>query len=108
MDNNEHVCNENCGCDEQVSTVTLTLEDGSILECVILGTFDVEDNEYIALLPYAADEPDEDGEVLLYKFSQNDEGNVNLSLIEDVEEFEAVSEVFYELFGDDEEMDDEE
>ena len=91
----EHICDENCGCDEAVPTVTLTLEDDSELECNILGTFDVDDNDYIALVPIDSDE------ALIYKFSQDDEGNITLSLIEQDEEFQKASNAFYEFFGED-------
>ena len=100
----DHVCDENgCDCGGEMETVTLTLEDGSLLECNILGTYDVEENEYIALAPVDGDE------ALIYKFVQDDEGNVTLSMIEDDDEFQRVSVAFYELFGeDDEELDEEE
>jgi len=85
-----------CGCGhdhEENVTVTLTLDDDSELECSILGTFDIEEVEYIALLPI------DDGEVLIYRYEQNDE-DVTLGLIESDEEFEMVSEAFHSIFGD--------
>jgi len=94
--NNDHICDENCECgDEPLPTVTLTLEDDTLLECNILGTFDVDDNDYIALVPIDGDE------ALIYKFSQDDEGEVILSLIESDEEFQKASSAFYEFFEDD-------
>ena len=43
-------------------TVTLTLDDGTELECVVLTIFEAADKEYIALLPLDGNEA-EDGEV---------------------------------------------
>lgn len=97
MEKNDHICDENCGCDENAPTVTLTLEDNTELECNILGTFDVDGNEYIALVPLDSDE------AIIYKFLQDDDGNITLSLIELDEEFQKASDAFYEFFGDEEE-----
>ena len=45
-------------------TVTLTLDDGTELECVVLTIFEAADKEYIALLPLDGNEA-EDGEGIL-------------------------------------------
>ncbi|MFA5523012.1 MAG: DUF1292 domain-containing protein [Tissierellales bacterium] len=96
---NEHEHDhEGCGCGhdhEEMEIMTLSLDDGTDMECQVLGVFSVEDQEYIALLPV-----DEDN-VLLYKYSEAEEG-VELENIEDDNEYELVVEAFYELFGDDE------
>ena len=47
-------------------TVTLTLDDGSELECVVLTIFEAGERDYIALLPLDGKEA-EDGEVFLIK-----------------------------------------
>jgi len=101
MEKNDHTCGENCcggscGCSGDMPTITLTLEDDSELECNVLGTFDACNNEYIALAPI------DDDEVMIYKFSEDDEGNISLALIECDEEFERASDAFYELFGEEE------
>ena len=89
--------------DQDLPTITLTLEDDTELECSVIGTFDVDDLNYIALVPINGDE------VMIYQFSEDDEGNMNLSLIESEEEFEKVSSAFNELFDDefDDSFDDE-
>ena len=69
--------------------MTLTLDDDTELECGIIGVFDVDGKEYIALLPL------EDETVLIYEYNEK----------EDV--FEKVSNTFYEIW-DDEEDDEEE
>ena len=75
----------------------------------ILTIFDVKDIDYIALIPLNEDgEGNEDGEVLIYRYAEDGEGNPSLSNIENDEEYEIVAERFDELldeeeFGDDEE-----
>ena len=88
-----------CGCEhDDMEIMNLVLEDGTELECMVLGVYSVEDNEYIALLP--RDEED----VLLYGYSENEEG-VELISIEDDAEYELAAEAFYELFSDEEDED---
>ena len=45
----EHDCD--CGCHEEADYITLQFDDGEDVECEILGLFDYEGAEYIALLP---------------------------------------------------------
>ena len=54
-------------------TVTLTLDDGSDLECVVLTIFEAGDKDYIALLPLDGNEAEE-GEVFLYRYSEDADG----------------------------------
>ena len=109
-----HVCGDDCNCGhdhshdcacghdhgEEQPTVTLTLEDDTEMECAILGTFDVDNNEYIALVPVDSDE------ALIYKFAEHENGKIELSSIEDDAEFQKASDAFYEVFA--EEFDDDE
>lgn len=44
-------------------TVTLTLDDGTDLECVVLTIFEAGDKEYIALLPLDGMEAEEGEEI---------------------------------------------
>jgi len=92
-----------CGCDhdhdhdhEEMETIMLTLDDDTELECGIIGVFEVEDKEYIALLPL------EDETVLIYAYKENGE-EIELDTIDDDSLFEKVSNAFYELFDDEEE-----
>ena len=82
------------GQDEEV-TVTLTLDDGSEMECLVLNIFPVNDQQYIALLPMT-DEDEDESEVFLYRFNESEDGELNLANIEDDDEFEAVSDAFDE------------
>lgn len=82
--------------EQEEMTVTLTLDDGSELECVVLTIFEAGERDYIALLPLEGEEAEE-GEVYLYRYSEDGEGNPNLENIEDDEEYEVVADAFDEL-----------
>lgn len=81
--------------DEEV-TVTLTLDDGTELECVVLTIFEAGEKEYIALLPLDGREA-EDGEVYLYRYVEDINGNPDLENIDSDEEYEIVADAFDEL-----------
>ena len=87
--------NQDAANDEEM-TVTLTLDDGTDLECVVLTIFEAADKEYIALLPLDGNEA-EDGEVYLYRYSEDAEGNPDIQNIESDEEYEIVAEAFDEF-----------
>ena len=81
--------------------VTLDMDDGSTVECEILTIFDVEEQNYIALLPLDEnDEPNEEGEVYIYRYFEDEEGNPSLENIESDEEYEAVADRFDELLDE--------
>ena len=89
---------------EEEMNVTLTLDDGSTVECVVLTIIEANNGkDYIALLPIEGPEA-ESGEVFLYRYSEDEEGNPNLENIEDDDEFELVSDAFDE-FLDEQEFD---
>lgn len=115
-DNHENCCGGNCGCNheqdhnqdhdhnhchdhnhdhEEIQTINLELEDGTKLKCIVLTTFELNDKEYIALVP----EGEED--VFLYQFKEID-GGLELINIENDEEFELVSKEFYEIVEEEE------
>ena len=83
--------------EEEEMTVTLTLDDDSEIECVVLNIFSAGDREYIALLPMEGAESEE-GEVYLYRYSEDENGQPNLENIED----EIVADAFDEMLDDQE------
>ena len=87
--------NQDAANDEEM-TVTLTLDDGTDLECVVLTIFEAADKEYIALLPLDGNEA-EDGEGYLYRYSEDAEGNPDIQNIESDEEYEIVADAFDEF-----------
>ncbi len=96
-------CGCGCGCDHdhEEEVMTITLEDGTEVECAIIAIFPVGDKEYIALLPL---ENQEDGEVYLYGFEEFEDGTFELLSIESDEEYEGVTKAFDEIL-DEAEMD---
>ena len=98
----EHQHSEDCGCEQKNEKMTLVLDDDSELLCDVLGIFDVEDHEYIALLPEG------DEEVLIYRYvtADNEEG-FELRNIESDEEYDKVGDIFFDLFYEDEDLDEE-
>ena len=81
--------------EEEEMTVTLTLDDDSEIECVVLNIFSAGDREYIALLPMEGAESEE-GEVYLYRYSEDENGQPNLENIEDDDEYDAAADKFDE------------
>ena len=90
-------CSSCGGCSsdpKQHSTITLTMEDDTEVECAILTIFPVDAKEYIALLPLAEDGQNHDGEVYLYAFARTEEGAPMLSNIESDEEYNKAAIAF--------------
>lgn len=85
-----------CGEDCDRSTVTLTLDDDSELECSVISIFPAQDKHYIALLPLDENGENHDGEVYLYRYYEEN-GNPQLANIEDDEEYEIASDAFEEM-----------
>lgn len=98
----DHECNDHDGCDcgHEHESITLEFDDGEVLDCPIIELFEIEGQEYIALL-----HPVEET-ALLYRFEDNEDGTIELTSIEDDEEYELVSETFISFM--EEEEDDEE
>lgn len=76
--------------------INLELDDGSKIECIVEAFFPAGDYDYIALAP--AD--DEESEVFVYRYSEDEEGNPILENIESDEEYELVSEAFDEILDE--------
>ena len=93
--------NPNEELEQEEMTVTLTLDDGSELECVVLTIFEAGDRDYIALLPMEGAEAEE-GEVYLYRYTEDADGNPSLDNIMDDDEYENVADAFDELLDDQE------
>ncbi len=89
-------------------SVTLTLEDDTEVECIILAIFPADGKDYIALLPVDENgEAEDDAEVLIYRFiDHGEDAEPELMNIEDDEEYEIAADAFDEML-DDEEFDEE-
>lgn len=81
--------------------VTLNLDDGSEVTCEILTIFDLNDQDYIVLLPLDENgNENEEGEVYIYRYFEDETGAPSLDNIESDEEYAAVSAKFDELYGE--------
>lgn len=99
-------CGSNCFTDgENSATLTLSLDDGTEVECAILTIYKAAGREYIALLPLNEKGENTDGEVYLYRFTTEANGEPSLANIEDDDEYEAASDGF-DQWLDDQEFDD--
>jgi len=89
-----HKDNGECGCHDShdhqgVDTIYLTLEDGKELKCQVVGVFELEGREYIALLP------ENEENVFLYEYEETEEGP-ELSIIED-DDFDRVAQAYNKM-----------
>lgn len=78
--------------EEEAEFITLEFEDGVEVECEIMGVFEFDGKEYIALIP-------EDGtdDVYIYGYKEIGEEEFELIDIEDDAEFEKVVAEFDKL-----------
>jgi uncharacterized protein YrzB (UPF0473 family) len=98
----DHNHNGSCGCGHNHShefeydSITLSLDDGKEINCAVLEIFTVEGKDYIALVPEDS-EDEEEGNVFLYRYIEEENGEPQLLNIEDDDEFEAVADAFEEI-----------
>ena len=90
---------ENGIVEEGKVSVSIILEDDTVLECVVLNIFSAGDRDYIAVMP---EDDNEEGMVYLYRYSETEEGQPELTNIETDEEYEIVAEAFDELLDEEE------
>ncbi len=84
------------------ATVSMTLEDGTELECDVVAIFPVDGKDYIALLPNKVIDGYEENEVFLYRYQELEGDDINLEPIDNEEEYEAVADAFDELLDEEE------
>lgn len=76
--------------------VSLELENGTV-ECEILTIFTADSRDYIALMPLDENgKENEEGEVYLYRYSEDEQGLPQIDMIESDEEYEIASDRFDE------------
>jgi uncharacterized protein YrzB (UPF0473 family) len=77
---------------EEADYITLEFEDGQEVECEIMGVFDLDGKEYIALIP-----EDESDDVYIYGYKEIGDDEFELVDIEDDAEFDRAVEEFDKL-----------
>ena len=88
--------------DEEPEIITLEFEDNTKVDCEVMGIFDYEDKDYIALIPQ-----DGSDDVYIYGYQEYDDGSFELEDIEDDELFAKVSAAFESIMRDEEDIEDE-
>ena len=80
--------------------VSLELDDGEV-ECKILFIFEIKDQDYIALIPLdEKGNENEDGEVFLYRYFEDDQGLPSIENIASEEEYELAADRFDEILDE--------
>ena len=82
---------------EETEVITLEFDDGAEVECEIMGVFDYNGKEYIALIP-----DDGTDDVYIYGYQEVGEDEFELVDIEDAAEFEAVVAEFDKIMMEEE------
>ena len=70
---------------DETEVITLEFDDGEEIECTIIGGFDYNGKDYIALDP-----DDESGDAYIYGYKEVGDDEFELVDIEDDDEFEKV------------------
>lgn len=84
-------------------SVTLELDDGSSVDCAVITILEVNEKDYIVLLPLDENGENEDGEVWIYGYKENpDDPNEEpeLIFIDNEDEYEMVADAFDEYLDD--------
>lgn len=82
---------------EETDVITLEFDDGAEIECEIMGVFDYNGKEYIALIP-----DDGTDDVYIYGYKEVGEDEFELVDIEDDAEFESVVAEFDKIMMEEE------
>ena len=94
---------ENFDGEELDNIVVLNDEDGNEVKFEFLDLIELDDEEYVVLLPIA-EEGEEDGEVVILKLEDNDDENSeeeSYVSVDDEDVLNRVFEIFKEKFNDD-------
>ncbi len=84
--------------EDEAEFITLEFEDGMEVEAEIMGIFEVDGKEYIALIP-----DDDSDDVYLYGYKEVNDDEFELIDIEDDAEFDKVVKEFEALTAEEDE-----
>ena len=82
---------------EEAEFITLEFDDDTAVDCEVLGTFECNDKEYIALAP-----EDDTNDVYIYGYKQVNDDEFELIDIEDEAEFDAAAAEFDAIMAEEE------
>ena len=95
---------ENYEGEDLDNIVILNDEDGNEVKFEFLDLVELDDEEYVVLLPVTEEGEEEEGEVVILKVEDNDDENAeeeSYVSVEDEEVLNKVFEIFKEKFKDD-------
>ncbi len=84
--------------DNNVNTITLTDEEGKETEFEVITKLDIEDKEYVVVVPKGEEVDD----AIALRIDNNDNGEEVLVPVEEDEEFNMVAEAYELLFSEEE------
>ncbi len=95
--------NENYEGEELDNVVILNDEDGNEVKFEFLDLVELDDEEYVVLLPVLEENEEDEGEVVILKVEDTDDDSEEESYVsvEDEEVLNKVFEIFKEKFKDD-------
>ena len=88
---------KNPDMEEEVDIITLEFDEGEEVECEIMGVFDFNGKEYIALIP-----DDGTDDVYIYGYKEVGEDEFEIVDIDDDAKFEAVAAEFDKIMDEQE------
>lgn len=74
---------------EDDDIITLEYDDGTTMECEIMGVFPLGEKDYVALIPH-----DDSDDVYIYRYQEYDDGTFEIESIEDENEFNKAASEF--------------
>ncbi|NLD11175.1 DUF1292 domain-containing protein [Aminicella lysinilytica] len=83
---------------EEAEIITLEFDDGTKMDCEVMGIFDFEKKDYIALIP-----DDDSDDVYIYGYEENKDGSFELLDIVDENLFGKVAKEFQDIMEEPEE-----
>lgn len=89
------MADEKAYVDEDVEIITLEFDDETVVNCEVMGVFDFEDKDYIALIPQ-----DGTDDVYIYAYQEYDDGSFELIDIEDEALFAKVAKEFENIMAE--------
>ncbi len=89
--------NENYEGDELDNIVILNDEDGNEVKFEFLDLIDLDDEEYVVLLPITEDGEEDEGEVVILKVEDNDDEDSEEESYVSIDDEETLNKVF-EMF----------
>ena len=89
------MANKDKYAEEELDIITLEFDDGGEVECEIMGVFDYEGKQYIALIPH-----DDSDDVYIYTYKETGDDEYELVDIEDDAEFEKVVAEFDKIMAE--------